>query len=278
MNGFDPNDVTATKILRIPQEVESKYFKSKDKSQWPWYANEDLLKELGAQFRTIDDIEEMLLEDVVYQPTGCGFKKIRTIGKLAIEEIHSDPNLSQYGYSEEDKWDTSQVQLLTMLGMSLARCQQVEYYLSNSFLLGLSKQQKKRYKTINDIRDGWEKKTFGNMLKCIEEAYDIEPTIHKGFKLFLKMRNQLVHGITTSERYDISTDWGCQELVAFLMLFDHISRVVRDAFRSSFYASIHFGIEYWMKDENNVDAFLKEDQIAEAAMFAYFFSPRADCI
>jgi len=51
----------------------------------------------------------------------------------------------------------------------LAACQQIEYYIASSFLLGISKKQKQKYKTLNDLREGWKRTTLGNMLKCIEE-------------------------------------------------------------------------------------------------------------
>ena len=54
--------------------------------------------------------------------------------------------------------------------MCLVRCQQIEHYISQSFLLGIFKKQKEKYQTINDLRAGWKKKTFGNMLQSIEEA------------------------------------------------------------------------------------------------------------
>jgi hypothetical protein len=75
-------------------------------------------------------------------------------------------------------------------------------------LLGISKKQKSKYHTINDLRAGWKKKTLGNMLMCIQEAWEIDPIVEANFKLFLENRNLLVHGITTHERFDIQSRWG----------------------------------------------------------------------
>jgi hypothetical protein len=68
--------------------------------------------------------------------------------------------------------------------MCLAHCQQIEFYIAHSFLLGISKEQKKKYRTINDLRRGWEKKTLGNMLVCIEEAWEIEPLAKASLELY----------------------------------------------------------------------------------------------
>jgi hypothetical protein len=43
------------------------------------------------------------------------------------------------------------------------------------------------------------------MLRSIEEGYEIEPIVHASFNLFKDMRNQLVHGLTASDKYDIQT-------------------------------------------------------------------------
>jgi hypothetical protein len=60
----------------------------------------------------------------------------------------------------------------------------MKYALVNSFLFGISKQQKQKYETIDDLRNGWNRKTLGNMLKSIEEAWEIEPTLKANLELF----------------------------------------------------------------------------------------------
>jgi hypothetical protein len=65
-NGFDVEDVRATKIMRIPQKVELSYRKN-DRRKWPGYVyGKEFFEKLGAQFRTVDGKHEMLLDDVVY--------------------------------------------------------------------------------------------------------------------------------------------------------------------------------------------------------------------
>jgi hypothetical protein len=213
MNGFEIEYATATKIMRIPKVVENSYRRQKEYRgrRWPGYVyGKTFFKSLGAQFRTIDDKEEMLLDDVVYEAEEyipCSIHKHRTIGWRAVEELRKIPEL-HLEYDDEDIWPGPERHLMTMLGMCLVRCQQIEDYIARSFLLGISKKQKAQYETFNDLRKGWKKKTLGNMLRCMQEAWEIEPFVKANFELFLEHRNMLIHGITTDERFDIRTRWG----------------------------------------------------------------------
>jgi len=283
MNGFDPEEVNATKIMRIPPSIEKSYLQQKQREgkesfSWPWYGYRDLLEEMGAEFRIIDGIEEMLLDNTVYSWSSDGPTRLRSIGKKALLELKNNPDFSFVEYDDEDMWQPSQVHLLTMLGMCVARCQQIEFYISHSFLLGISKKQKRKYTTISDLIDGWKSKTLGKLLRSIDEAYEIEPLVRESFNLFLDMRNQLIHGITTSDKYDIETSWGEDELVAFLTFFDIVSRTVRNAFRSSYYASINFGMEYLDSEEKVPKDLLSQKQIEEIGFFIEFFTPKKGCI
>lgn len=226
MNGFDPDQVHAIKIMRIPETVERRFNKKSKKSDhtWPWYIyGKAFFQAISASFRRIDGKEEMLLDDVVYEVdeyVPCFIYKRRSIGRRALSELREEPGLAEYPYDDEDVWESPTIRLITMLGMCLARCQQIEHYIAHSFLLGISKKQKAKYNTINDLIKGWQKKTLGNMLSCIEEAYEIEPLVKANFQLFLSLRNRLVHNLITSEQFDIGTYWGQQELLAFLGFFD----------------------------------------------------------
>jgi len=279
MNDFRRHEVGVTKLLKIPKRIENSFTnrcrKSPDKyTAWPWYADSSLLKELGAEFRVIDGREEMLLEDVVYEWSNDCPTKSRTIGRRALEELRLDPQLSNYDHNDQDGWEPSQIHLLTMVGMCLAVCQQIEHYIVHSFLLGVSERQKRKYQTIYDLRNGWKRKTLGNLLAAIDEGYEIEPLVRSSFDLFLQMRNQLIHGLLTSERYDINTDWGRRELLAFLSFFDIVAKSVRRVFRSSFYASIQFGVEYLSEEEKPPKKLLTRKQIKEIDLFIHFFSPK----
>jgi hypothetical protein len=250
MNGFELEYAKATKIMRIPTHVENSYRRQaryKEKS-WPGYVyGKKFFEGIGAEFRTNDRQEEMLLEDIVYavdEWAPCGLYRLRSIGATAIAEMRKIPAFVQK-YDDEDTWNGRVIHLITGLGMCLVRCQQIEHYISQSFLLGISKKQKEKYETINDLRAGWKKKTFGNMLQSIEEAWEIHPLIKESFDLFLKHRNFLIHHIATSDQYDIRTNWGQDELVAFLTFFDTHSRMVKKAFRASFYPSIDFAVKHW---------------------------------
>lgn len=273
MNGFDPEDIRAIKITSIPSSIEKSYKKNK-KHTWPWYVyGKTFFESLGADFRTVENKEEMLLKEVAYSVSEyipCGITRKRSIGVKALHEIQEA--FKDVEHHDEDVWHSSQEPLITMVGICIVRCQQIEHYVAHSFILSaLFENQRKNSLTINDVVKGWKKKTFGSMLHCIEEAYEIEPTLKEGLKLFLEMRNKLVHGITVSDEYNIDTQWGRDELVAFLALFDVISRVVKMAFRSSFYASIEYASLYMSKDMKLPKNLLNKKQREEAGMFGHFF-------
>jgi hypothetical protein len=286
VNGFDPTELEVTKIMRIPASVERAYKREAKYKEHPWPSyvyGKKFFQKLGAQFRTIDNREEMLLDDVVYAVDAYvpgSIHRERSVGRRAVQELREDAGLAEmiHEYDDEDTWNGPVIHLVTGLGMCVIRCQQIEYYISNSFLLGISKKQKAKYKTINDLREGWRKKTLGNMLQSIEEAWEIEPIVKAGLQLFLEMRNRLVHGLTTDGQFDIRTDWGQRELLAFLYLFDVHSRIVKRAFRASYYAGFHFAIQKWGLPEGSPKKLFTKKQKDEISLFAAFFSPKPGCI
>ena len=140
----------------------------------------EFFEKLGAEFRTVDGKQEMLLDDIVYAVDDfvpCGILRKRSIGQRAISELRAAPEIANYPYHEEDIWEGPAIHLITAFGICLVTSQQIEHYIANSFLLGISKKQKQKYETINDLREGWKRKTLGAMLKCIEQAWEIEPLL-----------------------------------------------------------------------------------------------------
>jgi hypothetical protein len=280
-NGFEIGFAEAIKIMRVPRRAEISYKKGIDyKRPWPSYVyGKKFFEHLGAQFRKNEKQEEMLLQEVVYivdRYAPCGMIKARSVGAKALAELERE--IPDPKHDEEDIWQAPVIHLITALGICLVRCQQIEHYVAQSFILGISKQQKRKYKTIDDLREGWKRKTFGNMLRSIEEAWIIHPLVKAGFELFLNNRNALIHGIAMSDQCDIRTLWGQQELLAFLRFFDIHSRIVKKAFRASYYASIDFGIKKWGTPPGMPQKIFSKKQKEEIGLFAAFFSPRLDSI
>ena len=225
----------------------------------------------------------MLLDDVVYdvdEYVPCSIYRRRTIGFKAVEEFNSIPELAHEirNYDDEDIWPKPEIHLVTALGICLIRCQQIEHYIAQSFLLGISKKQKRKYTTINDLRAGWMKKTLGNMLQCIQEAWEIHPLVKANLEFFLENRNLLIHGVATNERFNIRTRWGQRELLSFLNFFDVHSRIVKRAFRASFYASIEFAIRHWGAPKGFPKRVFNKKQKEEMSLFFEFFKPKEEAI
>ena len=283
MNGFDIADAKATKIMRITKAVEKSYKRQNEyrERRWPGYVyGKNFFVSLGAEFRKIKNQEEMLLDEVVYavdEYAPCSIHKRRTIGFKAVTELRDVPELVQ-DYDDEDIWKAPEIHLITALGMCLARCQLIEHYITESFLFGISRKQKRKYVTIDDLRAGWKKKTLGNMLECIQEAWEINPIVKANFELFLSNTNKLIHGLTTDEQYDIRTLWGQRELLAFLSFFDVHSRIVKKAFRASYYASMDFAIKKWGRPKGVPKNLFTKRQKEEMSLFIECFSPKYDSI
>ena len=267
MNGFGADEVGAVHACRIPEGVAKRQFATdkKNKFTWPWYGGNDLLKKLGAKFREVEGRHETLFEDVVYSQG----RPPRIIGRRFIKEFGQKKAFSEYG--GEDQYTSRQSILFTLLGVCISRCQQIEKYITHSFILSVSAKEKTRYKTINDLAHAWKKKTLGQLIRTIEESYELEPTFKVALEWFLAKRNQLVHGLTTHEQYDIDTDWGQDEMIAFLSLFEMMSRVIRKAFYACYLASLDYGNNYLL-EKPIPELGLTRKQKDDMSVFSHFFT------
>ena len=268
MNEFDTSEVTATRVMDIPDKYEEKAdkkFREWSKVHaphqtnnlnlycWPWYAYKWLLEDLGAKFRTIDGEEQTLLRDVVYAKRITGEWYTYSVGARALNERNED--LPKYdNYDNEPEIDVTE-QLYNILGVALVQCHEIEWLFSKSFVFGVSEKQQKKYETFNDFFEGWEKKTLGGLFTAMQEAFDIEEEIKMAFTLFLDMRNTLVHGITTMARYDINTDWGQRELMAFLDLFFILCDPIKEIAASCLEASIEIANTYLLNKDDEKTPF-----------------------
>lgn len=277
--GFDTSDLVVIRVKPVPPPLLRRWInrrrKEHDSFTLPWYADNWLLRRLGAEFRDRDSLFEILIDDVVYTRSPDGPVTPRTIGEKHMREFQKVKAFQQYGH--EDRYTESQMILFSLLGICVARCQEIEHLIAHSFILAaMSPSERKRNRTIQQTIEAWKKKTLGQMLTAIEEGYDIEPAVHAALRLFLGMRNQLIHGVTTSEKYDIHTSWGQDELIGFLSLFELVSRPLREAFESSLYASVEIGNQHFLADAPDRQILLKKRERAKIALFATFFSPRKE--
>lgn len=266
MNGFDASEVGAVRVCRIPEPIARHQLaiNKKKNIDWPWYGWDHLLKKLGAEFREVEGRKETLLDDVVYSPG----KAPRAIGVRFLKKFKKDKNIASYG--EEDKFTNRQNILFTLLGICVARCQEIEHYIAHSFVLAVSAKDKAKYKTIDDLNRAWKRKTMGQLIRIIEESYDLDPTFKEALEWFLEWRNLLVHGLTTHPQFDIETSWGQDEMIAFLSRFEVTSRVIRKAFRACYLVSMDFGNSYLLERPNPKIRFTKK-QKDEMSIFPHFF-------
>lgn len=212
INGFDYSDVSTMRITDIPDKFFKKYGQ-----EWPWYAGQDLLKDLGAKFRTIErNTFQILLDGRVYSQSPNGKWTTYLIGFKALCDRNSA--LPKVNVSEENTADYHEY-LYEMMGMAVTWCHRIEWQLSHSFLSVLIKKRKNNNETFQEAFSALDKRTLGSLISSIEQFFDIDIDINITLKIFLDMRNQVIHGITQTERYDIEDNWGQRELMNFLDLF-----------------------------------------------------------
>ncbi|WP_146001845.1 hypothetical protein [Eggerthella timonensis] len=234
MNDFETKDLKATLICDIPDNLEEvadarflEWSRKNAPSQvskiesgklhaWPYYPDQWLLKELGASFRVAEGAEEILLDGVVYSCDSSGLHHTRTIGVRALWKFN--PDLPKVVPIDEETADIKTI-IYQMLGMALRESQEIEWFLNHSFVFAFSDKQRRKIETINEAIEYWSHKTLGAMVNIMKESFEFSEDVDNGFKLFIDMRNRLVHDILMSERYSIDTNWGQRELIAYLDLF-----------------------------------------------------------
>lgn len=221
MNGFSYSDVSVMRVADIPDELFQIYGQD-----WPWYADHQLLKDLGARTRTIDNgIYQVLLDGRVYSRDSDGEWSTYLIGFKAICE--RNPALPRPDFSEEETEDYHKY-IYDMMGMAIVQCHKIEWLISRSFLSAVIKRRKNKDETFEVAFSELEKKTLGSLIASLEKSFDIDVDIHNLLRCFLDMRNQFIHGITLTDRYNIEDNWGQRELISFLDVFLSAAEMVEE--------------------------------------------------
>lgn len=266
MNGFDDEDVKVTRIMNVPdeyEEVANEKFRKWSKEQkcnehlnintliaWPYYAEEWLLEELGAEYRTIEGEEQILINDTVITSSHIypvGLKAIKELSELTGEEFIDISNVNYEGMRES---------IDRMLGVCMTTIHRIENYITSSFIFAVGNKKYDNY-IINEATKFWKNKlTLGKLIQLIEERYEIDEVVHNSLILFLKQRNKIAHGLTKDERYDVDTIWGQKEILGYLALFLRNAWVLEDIVESAYFATIGLGFHF-MKDETKDPELLK---------------------
>jgi hypothetical protein len=171
-----------------------------------------------------------------------------------------------------EAFSTSQQDILGKMGLCLMLCHEIEFFMSNSYLLGLTEKQKSKHKTINDLLDARNKMTIGALLNIIEEVYEIEPEFKKGFELFLWMRNKFIHGVTQEKKFNFFAAKGERELNKFIDTFFELCLSMRRIFRGCYLASLDFANEWAKRDGKKPPVKLTAEEIEQIGYFTEVFS------
>lgn len=273
--GYDSQDNIVVRVTAVPEATARNIFRRPADDGYVGarvrFADDFAVEKLGGSRRNLESRTETRFGDVVFTTNAAKTVPPRYIGRTYVKKLTSSQLYTDLG--DEDIYSEDQNNLMTLLGICVARCQEIEDLIASSFILGAAHPGKNKYKTINEMSQGWKKKTFGQMLKAIDHSYIVDAEMRGALGKFLEMRNELVHGITTSDRYNLSSDWGQREMLAFLAWFEFLSRAVRKAFRASYYASIDFGNQHLLPSGAK-PVRLSRAQQRQVDIFVHFFRPR----
>lgn len=268
MNGFEDDDLKVTKVIDIPDKYEKianeKFHKWSIKNRcnqhldidslnaWPYYAEDWLLKKLGAEFRFIDGEKQTLIDDVVYAPNKIypiGLKAMKGLYELTGEKVLNISNVTYEGIEKA---------IENMLGYCLTLIHDIENDITNSFIFAIENEKYKNY-SIEEVTKYWKNKlTFGRLIELMENRFDIDSCVRKSWELFLVQRNKIAHGLTKDERYDIETFWGQKELVGYLCTFINNAILLKEVSESAYIASMSLGYHLMQKENKNNKKFLKD--------------------
>lgn len=261
MNGFEDGDIVVTRIMDVPDKYEkiankefckwskdnhcNKHLDRNALRAWPWYAKKWLLKELGAEYRTIEGEKQILINDIVITSDciySVGVKAMKEISELTGEKFIDITNVSYEGMREAiDK----------MLGVCLTTIHRIEALITDSFIFAVGNKKYDRY-TIDEVMKLWKKRfTFGQLIQLIQERYEIDETVYNSLRLFLIQRNKIAHGLTKDERYDIDTVWGQKEIVGYIALFLKNAWVLGEIFESAYVVTMGVGFNLMENSEKD---------------------------
>lgn len=266
MNDFEDEDITVTRIMDVPdkyEEIANKKFREWSKEQkcnghlnidtliaWPYYAENWLLEELGAEYRIIEDEKQILINDIVITSNHIypvGLRAMKKLSEATGEKLIDISNVSYEGMRET---------IDSMLGVCITTIHRIEDYITSSFIFAVGNKKYDNY-TIDKATRFWKDKfTFGKLIQLIEERYEIDEVIHRSLKLFLTQRNKIAHGLTKDVRYDVDTIWGQKETIGYLALFLRNAWVLEEIVESAYIATMAFGF-HLMKRETKDPELLK---------------------
>ncbi|MEA4849272.1 MAG: hypothetical protein VB106_18725 [Clostridiaceae bacterium] len=165
MNGFEDEDIIVTRIMNIPdeyEEVANKKFRVWSKKQkcnerlnidtliaWPYYAEEWLLIELGAEYRTIEGERQILINDTVITPNhiySVGLKAMKELSELTGEKFIDISNVSYEGMRKTIDY---------MLGVCMTTIHRIEDHITSSFIFAVGNKKYDNY-TIDEATKFWE--------------------------------------------------------------------------------------------------------------------------
>jgi hypothetical protein len=127
---------------------------------------------------------------------------------------------------------------LAMMGLALRVVHEIEDYLAQAFVLGITDRERTRSMTVNEYLAQRERMTFGQLVAKLKAAWELDPELEQFLDLFVKRRNLLVHRLTIQKGFDPETKAGANRLRKWLGSFLKLAFVAHRLIRGGWTFSV----------------------------------------
>lgn len=174
------------------------------------------------------------------------------------------------GMTKEERLEEME-EVWTMMGLTLTIFHEIEYHLSQAFLLGINERARRQNKTIKEIMSDRGKMTFGRMIGVMKEEWSLHPIFEMFIDAFVKERNIFIHKLTTLDGYNVLYKRDRKRLKKRLAGFIEVSMLAQKIFESAWFVSMAFGVRLAEKEEGKKIPFDIPPEIAEGIKEFLFF-------
>ena len=106
------------------------------------------------------------------------------------------------GMTKEERLEEME-EVWAMMGLTLTIFHEIEYHLSQAFLLGINEKARRQDKKIKELLSDREKMTFGRMIGVMKEEWSLHPIFEMFIDAFVKERNIFIHKLTSLDGYNV---------------------------------------------------------------------------
>lgn len=157
---------------------------------------------------------------------------------------------------QRDEQSVAIRETLAGLGMALYVIQEIESYLAQATLLGLTARQRKKRKTFEDFWAARDKMTFGQLVEHFKEDWIVDSNFEESLDWFVSERNTLVHRVLVTDDFSLRSEKDREELNQRIVKFMDIAAFMKHVFHGGYLLSNEFLVD-WGNKRSKVKVFLK---------------------